>query len=411
MPRPPILAADPTAPVETHEIDDRFIPVRAAELLAALNKLGAKHGFPARDLRDFETALRTVIEQEAAAFARDLADEYAPFNPDRETLPQKNEDSVRTPEGYAKLHARLEYLLDKANFERLNDVQIDKALEVASSQGVTVRLNPERIEELSLWVRGYGEIQRTRRTWKRPIRGVQHRLEVYRRLAVVARLKDDPHVLIKLFKDIPEEDVEALLPHAEVRMGWLDRVFMLSGGVGAAGSTAMKFTSALKLLSTGLFAFSRLLWLLIFGFSVMTWRVFHGYRRTRMQRDSQRTRHLYYQNLSNNLGAIYTFVALVSQEELKEAALTYWVCTTAQPAIQSAEDLKARVERLLTDTFGSAIDFDVKDAIQTLDRMKLWNDRASWRVLPLEQAAARLSAHWIERRTEPHHWNRSVAKS
>lgn len=397
LPRNPI-ASDPTAAIETHEIDDRFIPVRATELIAALVEYAADRGLPCKDLREFAHALRAVIEQEAAAFAREMADAYAPFNPDRETLPQENESYFRTSDGYTAMHARLEYLMDKANFERLNDVQIGQALQVASSQGLTVRLDPGRIEELSLWIRGYGEIERTRRTWKRPIRGVTHKLEVYRRLAVVARLKGDPHILIKLFKDIPEEDVEALLPHAEISMNWWDRAFMFSGGLGAISSTTM------KILSGGLLAVSRILWTLSVGCAILAWRVFHGYRRTRVQRDSQRTRHLYYQNLSNNLGSIYTMVSLISQEELKEAGLAYFICATADPPIQSVGDLKSRCESLLTVRFGSPVDFDVADAVHTLDRMKLWSDRPSWRVHPPEKAAGLLALHCIERRTEMHHW-------
>lgn len=394
LPRNPI-ANDPTAAIETHEIDDRFIPVRATELIATLIEYAADRGACAGSLHEFAKAMRAVIEQEAAAFARELADAYAPFNPDRETLPQESESYFRTPDGYAAIHARLEYLMDKANFERLNDVQIDRALQVAGSQGLTVRLDPTRIEELSLWVRGYGEIERTRRTWKRPIRGVTHKLEVYRRLAVVARLKGDPHVLIKIFKDIPEEDVEALLPHAEISMNWWDRAFMFGGGIGTIGTTTMKLLTASLL---------QWLWILTVGFGVLTWRVFHGYRRTRLQRDSQRTRHLYYQNLSNNLGSIYTLVSLISQEEMKEAGLAYFVCATADPPIQSVGDLKSRCESLLTVRFGSPVDFDVADAVRTLDRLKLWCDRGNWRVHPPQMAAGLLSLHCIERRTEMHHW-------
>jgi hypothetical protein len=208
--------------------------------------------------------------------------------------------------------------------------------------------------------------------------------------------------MIKLFKDIPEEDVEALLPHAEISMTWLDRAFMFSGGLGAIGSTTM------KVLSGGLLVFSRVLWTLSFGLGILAWRVIHGYRRTRMQRDSQRTKHLYYQNLSNNLGSIYTLVSLISQEELKEAGLAYFICATADPPIQSVGDLKSRCESLLTVRFGSPVDFDVADAVHTLDRLKLWSDRGTWRVHPPPMAACQLDAHSIERRKEMHHWRTSL---
>src|SRR5215475_13766019 len=123
-------------------------------------------------------------------------DLYSPVSPDRETVSGPNDPATRTPHGYAVLNAKLAYLLDKANFTRLDEVQIDRALEVAGSHGLRVRLHPDRIESLSLWVRGAGEIERVRRTWRHPIRGVRERLPVFHRLTVVGRLKDDPHVLL-----------------------------------------------------------------------------------------------------------------------------------------------------------------------------------------------------------------------
>lgn len=390
------IARDPTAGVETHPVDDRFIPVRVGHLVDVLLKQTAV-ALNRRESREFVAALQAVIEQEAAAFGRDVMDLYVAFSPDRDTIPGPADAAARTPEGYALLHARLAYLLDKANFARLDDVQIDHALEVAGSQGLTVRLDPTRIEELSLWVRGRGQIERIRRSWRHPIRGVTVQLPVYHRLVVVGRLKDDPHVLLKMFKDIPEEDVEALLPHAEVSMSWLDRCFMFSGSAGALGP------AALKIVAGGLAALTTAVWTLTIGLGLFVWRTFHGYRRTRLRRDSQRTRHLYYQNLSNNAGTIYTLSSLIAQEEMKEAVLAYFLCAAPGPPIRHEADLRKRAMTLLREQFGVEVDYDAPDAIESLDHLNLWADRAGFHVLPLEQAAGRLSAHWIERRSESYH--------
>ena len=43
-----------------------------------------------------------------------------------------------------------------------------------------------------------------------------------------------------MFKNIPIRDVEALLPHARVRMNRRDALFMLGGGAGAAWSVVTK---------------------------------------------------------------------------------------------------------------------------------------------------------------------------
>lgn len=394
---PSPIARDPTAQTETHHVDDRFVPIRVSHLAEELIEMARTAGVPVETSRSLLAAMQAVIDQEANAFEGELMDLYSPYSPDRETIPGPNDFAARTPAGYALLHAKLAYLMDKANFTRLDDVQIDRALDVAASHGLRVRLDPERIESLSLWVRGAGEIERVRRTWRHPIRGVRERLPVFHRLAVVGRLKDDPHVLLKFFKDIPEEDVEALLPHAEISMTWTDRCLMVSGGMGALGPTF------LKIISVGLAAVGTFFWTLTIGLGLFMWRTFHGYRRTRFRRDSQRTRHLYYQNLSNNAGTIYTLISLIAQEEWKEAAIGYFVCATAKTPLRTAEEFKMQAAEFLREKFGVRVDFDSPDAMASLERFGLWADRNAFAVLPADQAVSRLHEHWVERRSALHH--------
>ncbi|MBI5866378.1 MAG: DUF3754 domain-containing protein [Planctomycetes bacterium] len=396
------IARDPTVAVETHRPDDKFIPLRARTICDALIKDAPQAGLDRAATAKFLEYLEAIVEQETGFFERELAEMYAPFNPDRDTLVQPTEYAARTPEGYALLSRRLDHLFEKANFARLNDVVIGEALRVASSHGISIRLDPTRIHELTLWVRGSSTIVRRRWDWRHPIRGTSVTLPVYQRLAVVARLRDDPNVLIKLFKDIPKEDIEALLPHAEVSMNWLDRCFMFSGGLGAIGPTA------LKILTAGIAAVGWGLWTLTVLLGTIAWRTIRGYRTTRLKRDTQRTRHLYYQNLANNLGSIFTLISLIAQEELKEAALAYFSCAAAEKPIASEPELKARVEDHLRRRFSAQVCFDVADATESLGRYQLWNDRASFRVLPIDQAAALLQTHWAERRSVRYHEMRPV---
>jgi hypothetical protein len=211
---------------------------------------------------------------------------------------------------------------------------------------------------------------------------------VYRRLVVIARLKGDPHVLIKMFKDIPEEDVEALLPHAEIRMNWSDRLFMLGGGAGVVGSTGAQVA---KIVSASLLAISRLLWVVTFGFCVLVYRTFNGYRLARHKRDSQRTRHLYFQNVANNAGTLAVLMSMIAQEDIKEAVLAYLLCATDEHPVGSPAELQARADAWLQQRFGIDVDFDAEDAIETLDRLGLWQDRAALRVVAPSEAVSRLN--------------------
>ena len=394
--QPGTLAHDPTADVEWHRLDDRFVPIRACDLITALADDGPRFGFEPDAFRAVADAIQNVIEQETAAFERALADLYAAFNPDRDTRALVE---GRTPQARAELDQLLAYLLEKANFEHLSDTEIEAAVHAANTYGLRVRLHPERVEQLAIWVRGRGSIERDRRTWRHPVRGESRTLEVFRRIVVATQLRDDPHVLIKLFKDIPIEDVEALLPHAEIEMSWRDRIMFISGGAGTLGTTA---TKVFKLVAS-FTALSKLLWVVLFGAALLTYRTFMGYRRARSNRDSQRTRHLYYQNLGNNGAALHTLLSMAAQEELKEAVLAYAFCH--QPGVQfwTPESLADRVAEYLKQRFDLSIAFDAPDAIETLTRLNLWRDTVALRVIPCEEAARRLRKHWSGRRSAAYH--------
>lgn len=292
------LHADPTCGVAWHRPDDRFIPVRASELIPQLCADAGRFGLDAQMVGGLAQVFQDVIEQEAGAFERALADVYALVNPDRDTQLPADVAQRRTPDLYRSLHTQLTYLLRKANFRRLDAVQVDRAICTAKAYGLRIRLNPERIERLEVWVRGRGATTQCGRSWRHPFHGIVAEIPLYRRLAVVARLRNDPHVLIKLFKDIPEAGVEALLPHAEVAMDWRDRLLVFGGGAGALGSSAGKILGFVK----GVVFLSQLAWVLLVGFAGLAVRAFFGYRRARASRDSRRTQHLYFQNLANNAG-------------------------------------------------------------------------------------------------------------
>ncbi|MGD8452511.1 MAG: DUF3754 domain-containing protein [Phycisphaerae bacterium] len=391
-----VLARDPTAGIDHHRPDDRFIPFRFTGLVARLRADDACFGPDAALLVPLASAIESICEQQAAAFERLLAERYEPFNPDRDTIPLIDVAAARDPEHHAALQDRLDYLLAKANFEPLTNTQVEQALQAARSSGLRVRLDPEQVAYLRVWVRGAAVVDRVRRTWRHPRFGVRQSCPVFRRLVVVSRLHDDPGLRIKMFKEIPVADVESLLPHARVAMTWMDRARMMGGGAGTLGSTVMKITGALALPG-------KLLWILAGGFAMLMFKTFTGYRNVRRHRDLQRTTHLYYQNLGNNAGAVHLLLSMVAQEEAKEAFLAYAFLLHATPPIRSAAELRQRVESYCAERLGVHFLFDVADALESVDRLQLWSDREAWQVLPAAEAVRRLREHWQQRLSADYH--------
>ncbi|MCA9288439.1 MAG: DUF3754 domain-containing protein [Phycisphaerales bacterium] len=401
----PGAAGDPPSEEPVfHLPDDRFIPIRAEDLGGAMARDSAFLGPDAPLLAPFLRELEGVIEQEASAMERSLAKRYEVFNPDRDTIDVRSgaPGSLPRPAEFEQIHRWLAYLLDKANFERLDAVNLEAVVKQAGNSSIKIRIRPDRIEHLDLWVRGKSTAARRSRTWKAPVRGEEREIGVYRRLTVMGRLRDQQTVFIKMFREIPFNDVEALLPHAEIRMSWFDRIKVWGGGAGAVGGGAAKLLQVGLAVSVG-----KLAWLLIVPLGGLAIRSFFGYRTAKIHRESQRTRNLYYQNMASNAAAIHTLVSLISQEEIKEALLCYAVCHARAAEGLDAQDENAIAEAArayLRDRFGIEVQFDVRDALETLDRLGL-RVRAggATTVLPLREAVAHLVEHWTARRSEGYH--------
>ncbi len=407
------LSSDPTRDV-VHRPDDRFVPLRPMELRDALAADAARFGVSPEQLCSLAAALDDVVWQEAEAFAHWIDELYAPVNPDRDTIPPPNATRQRTADLYRRLNTALRYLLTKANYVELSEVEIERAIRLANTHGVSVRLRPERVTELALWVRGRGTVCRHVRQWRDLLsfRNWRHfrtgrptTAPVYRRLAVVGRLRDDANLLVKLFKEIPESDVEALLPHAEVSMNIFDRLLVFGTGAGALGSAAWK----LVLFLTGsVVALSQLLWVVLVGAAMMLYRTLMGYRTTRKRRDTQRTSNLYFQNLANNAAAIQAIIATVAQEDFKEALLAY-AFSWAPNAPPDDPSLDRQIEGFLLERFGATLNFDCTDALATLDRLGLVTRTSPRRALAPNEATVRLRALCESRTTMEHHINASAA--
>jgi hypothetical protein len=263
-----------------------------------------------------------------------------------------------------------------------------------------VRLDPESIKDVSIWVRGRSEAEIRRRGILNPRKGIVTTVAVFNRIAFVASLKKEQSIHVRLFKDIPIRDLEALLPHAHVRMNRKDAAFMVGGATGAAWSVIAKLTIA------SVAAATQLLWVLAVPLAGLSWKIFSGYRRALKDRDSHRARHLYYQTLGANLSAIHRLASMISEEEIKEAVLLYAFCSRevlGKLAPESFADLERLIQSYLRERTGITCDFDMDDAVETLDRLDLWEDREKLRALPPEQAAGKLEEHWTELGSENYH--------
>lgn len=341
--------------------DDRYVPVRPEWLIEGLRSTAASRGWPADQLADSCTMLAARVYADAAHALELLTARYTPFNPDREAIAAPEEPAAGESERGALLN-KVHDLLDSANFERLNDVQVSEAIRAANTHGLRVRIDPSRVRHMSLFVRGRGRIRHRIRDWRSPWRGREIDLDVYRRLAVVVELNDDPNTHLKLFREIPIADLEALLPHAEVQMSTLDRVFVVVGGASALGGLVVKLAQGPAL--------GQLFIPAVVALGGLALRGFFGYRRARHRRDAQRTRHLYYKHIASNAAVLHSLIWQVAEEDAKEACLAYAFLGTGDAAGQQSkmQPVREAIEGWLRARYSVHVRFDIDDAWDTLAR-------------------------------------------
>ena len=372
--------------------DDRFIPVLCEDVVDAIVAQRERFGSVSQYMESLAAEMEHIIDQETTAFQRMIARRYDRFNPARETQTGAAEPD---DDGVAEIQQMIRYLLEKANYERLDPDEIEKAIRVASSHGMAIRVDPDRLVSLDLYVRGQKVDEHRRRSLRAPIRGVAQEVEVFSRLVVVFQFRGEPWLNLKLFRDIPFNDLEALLPHAEAAMSIFDRLKVAGGGAGAFGGVAWK-------LLTGTAVLGQLAWAGIAALFGLTFRAFFGYRRAKHHRSAQMTHNLYYRIVANNAGVLELLLGNIGQEELKEAMLGY-ALLRHEPEIASAEELGEVAARWLEETFGVHVDFDAEDAIETMERFDLWEDKA--RLVPLmpDVALSRVREHWQQRKSRAYH--------
>jgi hypothetical protein len=215
--------------------------------------------------------------------------------------------------------------------------------------------------------------------------------------------------VIKLFHNVPKADLEMLFPNSKVRMKTIDKLII---GVPAAVSGIIVLVTKLGaslLLVGSVISF----WLgfkdeevqikqqhlIALGAGLGTlagflFRQINKYKNRKIKFMKALADNLYFKNLDNNAGVFYHLIDAAEEEEFKEAVLAYYfLLTVKRPLTQKALD--QRIENWLADRWDCQIDFEIGDAIQKLQRLKLITAENDYlRSVPLNSAKQQLDTIW-----------------
>jgi hypothetical protein len=398
MPQP----RDQSDPTNTRE---HFIPLRPADLVQKLADDPAVTIFDREQFRRFCQLVEATIHHEYHSRLAELKNSYAPFDPDSDAAARFDLTGDDRHARCRRLFDRFDALLVRANYRRLTRQQLEEALRTPSDDGLALHLDLSIFERLEIYTRGDCRLPRVGRSWRSLWHGKEKLVPTYRRLAIIFRLKQKtPHtdpldtraVVLKLFKNIPQQDVETLLPGANIRLSLIEQakiVLPTLSGVGLTVFKLLKGAAAVAFASLyGLIAFLAL----ISGVVGYGMRSFYGYLRTREKYQLSLTRSLYFQNLDNNAGVLYHLVNEAEEQEFREVVLAYWLLWRGGMQSARAGDLDAAAEKWLQERCGLAVDFEVSDALAKLQRLGLaqLSPHGRWRAVEIEAALERLDQAW-----------------
>jgi hypothetical protein len=394
---------------------EHFIPIRVSDLVGFLCAESGPSGqkLAPDDQERFRRFARSVSLHLHAIYLgelRQLKDAYAPFDPDADPKPLCALSDEERAACLDRLFATFCHLMDRANYRRMTRPELETVMQGASDWGVDMDVAWDAFDKLEVFYRGKGISKRYRRSWRNWFRKEEVRLPTFNKVAVM--LKQRPHrrhgpdadtgnVFLKLFKDIPQMDIEMILPATRIKMPGLERLKLGGSITSSVGYVGWKLSSvSISGLSGALFAGSAAAFLtlytpiaLILGYGYKTW---YSFQVSKQTYSLQLTQSLYYQNLDNNGGVVYRLLDEAEEQETRETLLAYfYLWRYAGERGWTAAELDDYVELDLERRLNMEIDFEIGDALQKLERAgiaEVSGDR--YRAVPIETAQMRLDTLW-----------------
>jgi hypothetical protein len=361
-----------------------YIPIRLPDLVELLmNEAGtpAFSPLPTEQREEFQKLSDALNQRVHAGFHNiltHLKDVYAPFDPDSDTFrigEATDDDELHDLE---QLFTTFVVLLERAGFHHMNREEIETTMSGASYWGIEMDVCWDVFDRVEIFYRGAGAGWRSRRPWWKFFRLEDVEVPTFKRVVIILKQRshkrlgnnpDTSNVFLKLFKDIPQMDIEMLLPGTQVTMPKLERGKLGFSVLSSFVYAAYKLVTTVSigaLLSGSLFALLSPITLLL-GYGYKTMYSFQVSRRTYML---QLTQSLYYQGLDTNAGVLHRLFDDASEQESRCVLLVYYFLWRFAGATGWTQDeLDLAVEGDLKKRINEQVELRPQDALARLVRL------------------------------------------
>ncbi len=384
---------------------ESFVPLHTTDIVEFLLQHPSLAADQRAHFRELAALILSLLHHLYRQRQEHLTYIYAPLDPDRDRMLL----TVPTPEHRdalaGELFQQLPDVLDRANYHRLTETEIQQAIKAASLWGVRMRINFAALEHLEVYARGCVTGKRWVRHWRNYFRVKAFDVPLYQRIVVVFRTKadakstqfDSRRIYLRMFKNVPQQDVDMLLPATGIQMTWLDHSRIVVPSLYAAGITLWRFLRNVLLLTLfGVFKTAAMIVLALFaiGFGVKSMLTYRTNTKRRYMLNM--TQSLYYQNLDNNAGVLLRLLDEGEQQEACEAILAYFAAAFLLPTqAATLHDIDHACETLLLEATHLHVDFDVESTARNLSQLGIFREQEShWQAKPLQEAVAALDKTW-----------------
>ncbi len=373
----------------------RFIPFRKADVLEMCLSENLLDDIQAPQFRQLSFLLQSIFHIDFHQTLESLKNAYAPVNPDADTRPSpliKNSQSSGSE--FVQL---LEKLLNKANYEQLNQSDLAQALSETSIFKIRLQVDFDDFSEVLLYCRGESFREENIKAWfglkTKKIRFINYdRVMVYIKVDKNYQSKNSlssfcraDATILKLFQNVPKADLEMLFPNTYVRMRNIDKLMIGVPAVISGGIVLTTKLGATMVLMGSLIGFwlgmhnqpVELNWAtlatLAVGFAALggyLWKQFNNFKNRKLRFMQTLTQSLYFKNLDNNAGVFHRLIDDAEEEECKEAILAYYFLLITEKPITKV-DLDRTIESWFEEKWQCKLNFEIDDAMAKLIKLKL----------------------------------------
>jgi hypothetical protein len=401
---------------------DGYIPVRKAELAAAMTEAG---GLPQADAEIFPNVLRllgALLHHEAHERLEALKALYDPLDPEA--------PAPRCDEGqpaFDAFEAAMVEALSRANFAEIDHDTVQTREATKLLTGLSIKPSGAAIRRIRFFARG----ARPQKLSVRTVMGLRQSAidaemmsdvvvlvgfkarnemakEDVRAFAKMRRGVRSGASLVKHFRNVATAELVTLHPGARPNMRGRDQVFLAAPAIIAGTPILLNIVPAISVLFAVLSAYfgahgvieqdklksalAAMSGLAAVGAFVMRQRLKYETQTLRYQKRLADT--VYFRNIANNTGVIDLVVGAGEEQDVKEAFLAYWILRCAQQPLEKSE-IDKRAEEFLRRAFELDLDFEVHDALDKLERLDLVErDGEVYTARPASEALRILDAKW-----------------